>query len=90
MNCPSCGGDSAIEYSYKPPSLPEVQRRRRCVSCRRTWRTAECYVVNDPDVPAIVRDIDILLATMIEQMQAIRERVTMGAYEKEEASERVQ
>lgn len=89
MKCPSCGGDGTIAFTYEPPGLPEVQRRRQCRSCRRTWRTAECYVANDPDVPAIVRDIDILLATMIEQMQAIRERVVMGTYNKEESDERV-
>ena len=84
MPCPSCGGEGSIEFTYKPPTLHEVQRRRKCVSCRRRWRTVEYYAGNDPDVPAIVRDIDVLLAIMIEQMQAIRDRVIVGAYSTED------
>lgn len=80
MNCPSCGGEGKIEYSNKLNGTLEVQRRRRCVSCRRTWRTVEFYAGNEPDVPAIVRDIDLMLATMIEQMREIRQRVQAGAY----------
>ena len=86
MTCPLCDGDTAIEYTTHSKNLLEVRRRRRCLSCRHTFRTMEYYAGTDPDVPAVVRDIDLQLSIFIEQMQHIRDRVRVGAFNKEEVA----
>ena len=89
MNCPFCGGRGIVEFTQRIDATREVHRRRCCESCRRTWRTVEYYAGNEPDVPAVVRDLQLQLAVFIEQLHHIQQRVQAGEWAQPTKEERV-
>jgi len=80
MCCPTCGGEGQIEWTNRKDMVREVHRRRKCISCRATWRTVEYYAGNEPDVPAVVRDLQLQVAIFIEQLQYIQRRIDAGEW----------
>jgi hypothetical protein len=84
MNCPSCGGDSKVDNTINRSTLLEVWRRRICQSCKYTWTTYEHYIGAEPDVPTIVRDLQIELSIFIERLRWLEGRITMGEGQRRE------